>query len=114
MPVDSSEGIFNNSRKTMVWFNWGRFDDGHKGVKMCKAPFDILHIANTPTNPRTPYLCTVGFDVGGVHQSDSKGYETIMARQGMGWYDGNQFVIEQSEMGDLSDNWRGLHYFDVV
>ena len=44
MAVNSSEGIFANSRKAIVYFNMGRFDDGSKTPKMVKAPFDIVHM----------------------------------------------------------------------
>ena len=114
MPVDSSEDIFANSRKTMVFYKVGRFDDKSNQLKMVKAPFDIVNMSSNPTAARTAYIEPNGFDVSGVYQTSNAGYELLQSRTGMAWYSGNTFVMEQHELGDLSDNWRGLCYFSYL
>lgn len=114
MANDSTDNIFVNARMTPVFFNMGRFDDGSNQIKMVRAPFDIVNLPSNPTSPRTPYLEPLGFDTTGVYQTDNAGYELAQARTGMAWVANMGMVISQSEMGDLSDNWRGLNYFSLL
>jgi hypothetical protein len=32
----------------------------------------------------------------------------------MGWLDGSQMMLEPSELGNMQDNWRGLHQFGMI
>lgn len=113
MGVESSGNIFANARKTMCFFKIGMFEDGLSGTKMVKAPFDLVLIPSAPNANVVQYVEPTGFDVTGVYNAPDQGYELMQARTGA-WLTGDNFVLDQHQMGDLTDSWLGLNYFSHI
>jgi hypothetical protein len=113
--AESNGNIWANARYTKVFLNVGRFDDRSNRPKMVEAPFALLHLASSPTASRQVYVEPRGFGgTAGIYASSGLVYETYTSRTGMGWLDGSQMMLEPSELGNMQDNWRGLHQFGMI
>jgi hypothetical protein len=105
--------IFDSAKRTQVMFKVGVFGKT-KYPKMVNAPFACVMTPSSEDSVVNFYLETIGFSAEGVANS-SEAEELAMARTGMSWFSGTDaMVLDQSQMGDLSDNWVGLNYFSLI
>lgn len=108
------------SEVTEVWYKAGNFKVSKKD-KFLKAPFNIItlpaNLGSTTIIETYVMPTTISGDItngAGLLAGDTNDNEMRLGRGSMGYSNLNPIVIDENEMGDLSDNWKGLHSFGLI
>ncbi|MFH2074173.1 MAG: hypothetical protein ABIJ57_02325, partial [Pseudomonadota bacterium] len=112
---------FKLSRKSMVLYEMGRFDNEQSAPKFLRAPFDLVKVHGgelclSPVSSRRANSNPGQID-SGIH-NDPADEAFFLAGAGDEWFlDREIVVIGEHEMGDFQgqpENWKGLHQFSWI
>jgi len=108
-----SESVWNLSKKTMIWYDMGKFGEPSRGQRFVEAPFTLvnLYTGGMALVPRDTQLAgnTSGYALTSSVPSDAD-----QLSRGEFFYDRSTATIGEHEMGDYEghpEDWRGCHQF---
>ncbi len=106
--------LLESGEITEVYYRFGTYQDGNSGKpKFIKAPFDLVKMGTDEYVQPMP-IGGHPVDYATIFSGTLTATEYYMARRDFGFVNGNPVMVGEHEMGDTSDGWKGLHFFDQL
>lgn len=108
----AASALLEQGEITEVYYSFGTFKNDNR-LKFVKAPFDILSMGGEQyVQPLA--LGGSAAELNGLFNSNTIAAEQYMGRRDFGFVNLNPIVVGEHEMGTGQDNWKGLHFFDLI